>query len=84
MTLLELYEYLIVNCKRTIKNEFGKSDGLCYVVGERLGFPESNEMEELFELMENTDDDGYLPRIGEMTPLRETLLLLFAAYKGEL
>lgn len=74
MTLLELYEKLCTG-------ETEMMTGLCFEINWEFGEDLGNEFS---EIMCAEIKSGYLPNKGEMTPERETFLLLFAAYKGQL
>jgi hypothetical protein len=77
MTLLELYEKL---CTGEIKmyDKYG-CYGLCYALKHNIGLDDKWEFEDI--MMYKVQ---WLENKGVMTPERETFLLLFAAYKGEL
>lgn len=70
MTLLELYEKLSTG-------EMKLRTGLCMLLYE-------NDLAGYAELSDLFSIHGYVSTSGVMTAERETLLLLFAAYKGEL
>ncbi len=76
MTILELYEKL---CTGEIRLTYG----LCYQIG-LISYTLSHEFEDILIDHTKTNIDGYLSKSGVMTPERETFLLLFAAYRGEL
>lgn len=79
MTLLELYEKL---CTGEIKmiNYDGEDTGLCWAIYHKISIDMNQEFHYVFRQIESI----YLPEMGKMTELRQTILLLFAAYKGEL
>ena len=89
MTLLELYEGLVMG-------EIILTSGLCGEIEWNINselcieFSELMCKQKIFDSFYQCDipiwGDGfdYLSRKGVMTPERETFLLLFAAYKGEL
>lgn len=82
MTLLELYEGVLSD-----KIEFRY--GICRLIAENVSGELSSEFSDIM-----CERIGYihdywngricLPNAGEFTTERETFLLLFAAYKGEL
>lgn len=91
MTLLELYEKLCTGEIR-LADEFDEPSGLCYVLN-RYKF-DWKEFQYITCRMVGRNGEryydgyscyiGYIGGLGKMTPERETFLLLFAAYKGEL
>jgi len=76
MTLMELYYGL-----KSGKIKLRENSGLCHVIAYKVSLYHYLDFDALF--MSSTTST-WLDDRGIFTPERETFLLLFAAYKGEL